>query len=173
MNKSAELMDALKAKIGITSDYALAKKLGVNRARISAYRQGNEKPDFYICVKAGIFLNLDPVKIAAEIELEKEKNEERRGFWRDFLSQSTPAILIMLVSLCITFFGSVPSAEANNGGDSITAHYTKYEILSALLLIMPSDYLLPCNRLAISVLPLSIAQLQAVAPFSFLMPALA
>lgn len=133
MNKSAELMDALKAKIGIESDYALAKKLGVNQARISAYRHGKEKPDFYICVKAGIFLNLDPVKIAAEIELEKEKNEERRGFWRDFLSQSTPVTLIMLVSLCITFCGSVPSAEANNDGANVTAHYTKYGFLHKIL----------------------------------------
>lgn len=125
MNKSAELMDALKAKIGITSDYALAKKLGVNQARISAYRHGKEKPDFYICVKAGIFLNLDPVKIAAEIELEKEKNEERRGFWRDFLSHSTPAVLVMLVSLYIIFLESVPDANANEIGHSIKAHYTK------------------------------------------------
>lgn len=129
MNKSAELMDALKAKIGIDSDYALAKKLGVNQARISAYRHGKEKPDFYICVKAGIFLNLDPVKIAAEIELEKEKNEERRGFWRDFLSHSTPAVLVMLVSLCITFLESVPDANANEIGHSIRAHYTKHPLL--------------------------------------------
>lgn len=125
MNKSAELMDALKAKMGITSDYALAKKLGLRTARISAYRHGKEKPDFYICVKAGIFLNLDPVKIAAEIELEKEKNEERRGFWRDFLSQSTPVMSIMLVSLCITFLGTGTEANANEIGHSIKAHYTK------------------------------------------------
>lgn len=125
MNKSAELMDALKEKIGITSDYALAKKLGVNQARISAYRHGKEKADFYICVKAGIFLNLDPAKIAAEIELEKEKNEERRGFWRDFLSHSTPAALVMLASLCITFSETGPAGETSTGAGNVTTHYTK------------------------------------------------
>lgn len=171
MNKSAELMDAIKAKIGIESDYALAKKLSVKTQRISAYRAGKEKPDFYICVKAGILLNLDPVKIAAEIELEKEKNEERRGFWRDFLSQSTPVTLIMLVSLCITFCGNVQQAEASIGAANKAISITKLPIIRSNK--YHQHYLLPCNRLAISVLPLSIAQLQAVAPFSFLMPALA
>lgn len=132
MNKSAELMDALKAKIGITSDYALAKKLGVNQARISAYRHGKEKPDFYICLKAGIFLNIDPVRIQAEIELEKEKNEDRVLFLRDFLSRSTPAVLVMLVSLCITFLGNVKQAEASNGAASKAVCITKSPIIRTL-----------------------------------------
>ncbi len=132
MNKSAELMDALKAKIGVSSDYALAKKLGVNQARISAYRHGKEKPDFYICVKAGIFLNLDPARIAAEIELEKEKNEEKRGFWRDFLSHSTPVALVMLASLCITFLGNAQQANASTGAANEPTQITKSPIIRSI-----------------------------------------
>lgn len=132
MNRASELMDELKEKLELKSDYALAKYLEIRQARISAYRANREKPDFYICVKAGTILNKDPVRIQIELELEKEKNEARRVFWNDFLSRSTAAVLVMTLSFCITFLEDVSDAEANNNGDNIISHYTKDMILHKL-----------------------------------------
>lgn len=50
MENVKSLLDAVKAAKGVTSDYALAKAMNVNKARISAYYAGKEAPNEFICL---------------------------------------------------------------------------------------------------------------------------
>ena len=40
--------------------------------------------DDFACIMVGRVLGIDPMEIIAACQEEREKNEERRGFWRDF-----------------------------------------------------------------------------------------
>lgn len=88
MSKTIELLDAVKAREGITSNYALAKFLEINEARIGEYYRDIAKPDDYAITRIALALGLEPMHVLAEIRAESEKNEKKREFWRNFLMRA-------------------------------------------------------------------------------------
>lgn len=78
----AKVIDEAKAKLGVESDYALAKETGILKQRISAYRNGSETPDAYACARLAEILGIDPFELLAQVEAATEKNEARRTYWR-------------------------------------------------------------------------------------------
>lgn len=107
-----ELLEQSKTKLGITSDYALAKELELNSGWISDYRNGKRHPTPYALVKIALLLDLDPLALIAEAEAQTEKNPVRKGFWQNF-ARRVGAAAGVLALCCIAAFGSV---SANNGG---------------------------------------------------------
>lgn len=78
----AKVIDETKAKLGVESDYALAKQLGIPNPRISEYRSGKARPDAYACARFAEALGVDPFELLAQVEAATEKNEARRTYWR-------------------------------------------------------------------------------------------
>lgn len=77
-----KVIDEAKERLGVESDYALAKKLEINQARISQYRKGKESLDAYACARLAEVLKMDPFELLAQVEAETEKNETRRTYWK-------------------------------------------------------------------------------------------
>lgn len=77
-----ELLDRVKVKLGVDTDYKLAKKLDIPDARISEYRNGKRVPNNYAIAKFAKVLEVDPWTLVREIEAQTEKNPARREFWR-------------------------------------------------------------------------------------------
>ncbi|WP_416242524.1 helix-turn-helix domain-containing protein [Azospira sp. APE16] len=111
----AEIIDKAKEATGARSYYDLAHKLEVSEQAISSYRKGERTPDFYACTKLAISLGMDPAQLMAEFELQKEKNEKKRAFYRDFLQRAKRAAVITLVCGCIGFYWS--GLAASGGPD--------------------------------------------------------
>lgn len=78
----AKVIDDTKAKLGVESDYALAKKLEIPNPRISEYRSGKARPDAYACARLAEILGIDPFELLAQVEAATEKNEARRTYWK-------------------------------------------------------------------------------------------
>lgn len=114
MSKAKELLLECKIKLGVKSDYKLAKAIEINPARVSAYMSGKEQPDTFAAVRMALILNRDPAEIIAEIEIEKEKNEKKRQFWRDFLQHAKQAARRGMLALLFT--ASLLAAQANPEG---------------------------------------------------------
>lgn len=112
MSKAKELLLECKVKLGVKSDYALAKALDLNRGRVSEYMAEKEKPNAYACVRMALILKRDPIEIIAEIEAETAKNEGQKTFWRDFLQHAKQAAQRgMLALLCgLTLLGGMTPA---------------------------------------------------------------
>ena len=79
MKKLNELLDDAKTVTG--SDYATAKRMGVTRAAISGYRNGRSRPDAYAVFKLAEVLNLNERDVFIALNVEGEKNEDKRRFW--------------------------------------------------------------------------------------------
>lgn len=82
--KARERLLECKVRLGIKSDYALAKALGINRGTLSGYMNGTRIPDAYTDVKMAEILKVHPMLLLAEFEAETEKNAERKAFWVNF-----------------------------------------------------------------------------------------
>lgn len=77
-------LDAIKAQHGFTSDYALAKALGVPQAQVIHYRKGRRAFDAMMAVKVAELLGVEPINVIASAEHERARTDERKQFWRRF-----------------------------------------------------------------------------------------
>lgn len=95
----AKVIDEAKAKLGVESDYALAKETGILKQRISAYRNGSQTPDTYACAKLAEILGIDPFKLLAQVEAATEKNEARRNYWRALSQKVGAGVTVCFLAL--------------------------------------------------------------------------
>lgn len=109
--KPSAYLDAVKAQLNIESDYALAKRLEIGRARIVEMRNGARPVPLDIAFKVAIALQLDPAQVVADLEEQREKNEKRRDFWRSFLSRAPMLIAVLACTLALNFSATCGSVE--------------------------------------------------------------
>ena len=76
-----EYMAACKERLGITSDYALAKKLGLSQTGISNYRTGRSRMDDDVALRVAEILGIDPIVVIAHANAERAKTPEQRARW--------------------------------------------------------------------------------------------
>jgi transcriptional regulator with XRE-family HTH domain len=115
--RTSELLKDCKIKLKISSDYALAKELGINSGRISDYMSGKRTPNAYAAVKIAECLGLDPLALIAEFEELTAKNATERGFWADFRARAKlPLKGFIMALLCIVTLWTGLDLTKNHGG---------------------------------------------------------
>lgn len=87
MQTTNEYLDAVKAKTGAASDYALAKILNVTHSRISNYRTGYSKMDDYLALQVAQILEIEPFIVMASIHAERAKTEPEKNAWKAALEK--------------------------------------------------------------------------------------
>ncbi|MFL9711436.1 helix-turn-helix domain-containing protein [Methylobacillus sp. Pita1] len=101
--RQIEYFDECKKKLGITSNYALAKALDLSESRVSDYYKGRHTPDNYACFKIAETLEIDPAVVIAEISAENEKNEKKREFFKVFRGACGKAAAGIILVLGLSF----------------------------------------------------------------------
>lgn len=114
--KPAEYLDAVKARLSVTSDYELAKRLGMKTGHLCMVRNSERPMPLDVAFKIAITLELDPAEVVADLESQREKNEERRAFWRGFISHAQRAAAVVLCMLALHCSGIYAGAAAPLGG---------------------------------------------------------
>lgn len=89
-----EYLDAVKAKTGLTTDYQLAKLLELEPSNITMYRKGRRVMDPYIATRVAEILEVPPMLVIAQSQLEREKDETKRAYWRKFAAAVTAAVAV-------------------------------------------------------------------------------
>jgi transcriptional regulator with XRE-family HTH domain len=69
--KTADYIRAIKEKHGYTSDYAVAKALGVTRQQISQWVNGKNVPSPLIACRIAYILSEQPAAVVADLERER------------------------------------------------------------------------------------------------------
>lgn len=87
-----------KEKLGLKSDYALAKWLGITVGAVSHYQTGKRVIDDYTAARIAEALGVDPMEVIATANAEREKDEGRRDYWRKIFQKAT------LTSTLLIFF---------------------------------------------------------------------
>lgn len=102
MRSTTEILDAIKRRNSIASDYALAKLLGRSRAGISSYRVGRSGMDNLTAFKAAELLGESPAKIIAIVEAERARTPEKRKKWEQIARIAVMAWAFLLAPLLAT-----------------------------------------------------------------------
>lgn len=93
--KTSDYIAVAKQRNGIQSDYALAKLLGTGSTTVASWNVGRSVPDTRFAVKLAELAAVDPLKVLAEIEIERAERkgaEDAASFWRDYLCRITETV---------------------------------------------------------------------------------
>lgn len=116
MSTTTELLDRLKAAQGISSDYALAKLLGISKQGISHYRTKSGQLDtsgvFRIAELLGMS-HAETLAALASIEAERAKDEQTRATWQARLKR-LGGIAATVTVAALGIGASAPADAAQN-----------------------------------------------------------
>ncbi|WP_341921868.1 hypothetical protein [Polaromonas sp. YR568] len=83
MKSVNQLLDAIKKKHGLASDYKLSLFTGIREQSLSNYRHGRTFPDAAACLKIAELLDLDAGLLIVEMEARRTKDEPTRQVWQN------------------------------------------------------------------------------------------
>jgi plasmid maintenance system antidote protein VapI len=83
MRTTNEYLDDIKKKLAITSDYALAKALGVSKQTVSRWSQGKGHFDDEIAVRVASILGLHPGIVILDTHHARAKTPAEATVWME------------------------------------------------------------------------------------------
>jgi len=122
-----QYLDALKAATGITSDYGLAKSLGVTRQAVSNWRNGRECPAPLQCFAIAEAIKIAPSIVIADMERERAERRgqaDQAGAWKAWLDKlgAVSASFAAAVILSAGFTPTNANADNTLRSDTSTEH---------------------------------------------------
>lgn len=84
MNTIMEMLDEIKTRYLLGSDYALAKKIGVRKQTVQKWYLG-QIPDIYGAARIAELLGKDPLKVIAQVEQLRSSDNEKSDFWGKYM----------------------------------------------------------------------------------------
>lgn len=130
MHTTVELIDAAKAKLGVETDYRLAKVLGWRPSVVSNYRVGRSTLANTQAVQLARVLEIDAAYVLACANYERETDAEPRAAWLEIAGQvrksreqiarllRRAAAAMVAVGIGFSSLGAVPGHQP---GASVTA----------------------------------------------------
>jgi transcriptional regulator with XRE-family HTH domain len=90
--KTVQYLDAVKRRLGISSDYALAQALDLTKQSISQLRGGAAVMSPTTAARVAAILEIDPLRVIADAELERGSDAQ---LWRR-LRDAAAAVLVAI-----------------------------------------------------------------------------
>jgi transcriptional regulator with XRE-family HTH domain len=84
---TVEYLRAVKARCGITSDYALAARLGVTRSAVSKMQQGAVSFSDDVALTVAELLGVEPIAVIAAANAERAKTIEQKARWEALMEK--------------------------------------------------------------------------------------
>lgn len=78
-----EYLDAAKSRLGIESDYALAKVMKMRASTISNYRSGRSQMDDDIAARVAQILGMHPGLVMLDMHRERAKTPAEQSIWQE------------------------------------------------------------------------------------------
>jgi transcriptional regulator with XRE-family HTH domain len=89
-------LQAVKEKRGITSDYALAKALGISHSAICGYRAGTSRINDDVALSIAEILQIHPLQVIAAANAERAKTPEQAARWSGVMEKFSASFLNLL-----------------------------------------------------------------------------
>lgn len=127
MKTTLEYLDAVKAKFGIESDYALAPRIGVTRAAISKYRNKKDHMGDETAIRVAALLELDTALVLAAVHVERARSDTERAAWLE-LFERLGGLAVSLVK---------PAKKKPKRGKSAGGDFEAHPLMQILHPFMP------------------------------------
>ena len=108
MREIDRLLDNIKTREGLRSDYKLALFLQIPESTIASYRHGRSLPDERACQKLGAALGEDGDVLAARMYADRSRNDESRAIWTRIADRLASAAVAIFAASAITLIATNP-----------------------------------------------------------------
>jgi hypothetical protein len=122
---TGEYLDAAKAALGLSSDYALAKRLDISKSTLAGIRRGVRAMPLILIIKLAITLERDPLLMVAELQLLAARNPGQVAFWRSFTWRAVMEA-VMACTRVFGCFGSFGSGPKPAGGPMVFSRFVYF-----------------------------------------------
>jgi len=85
--KTPSYLNAAKKKLGITSDYALAARLGLTRSAISQLQAGRSGMSDETGIKIAEILEINPAQVMLDLAMERARTPETQAIWSGLMNK--------------------------------------------------------------------------------------
>lgn len=92
-----EYLQAVKTRLDITSDYALAARLGITRSAVSKLQQGGVSFSDDVALTIADILNVHPLQVIAAANAERAKTPEQRARWSGVMEKFSLSFNLLLL----------------------------------------------------------------------------
>lgn len=127
MKNAADFLDALRVKHNLTSDYQLAKFLGMKTQQLSRYRGGSSTFDDTTSAKIAESLGIDPGFVAACMSAQRARTDDARRMWEKVAKKVAAGAAIafaLALAYAVAPDSLIQGAEASQFVN--TQYYVKY-----------------------------------------------
>ncbi len=132
--KTSDYLDAIKARHGKTSDYAIAKLLKTTTGKISDWRAGRTLPGPLACFKIAELIGEQPAGVIADIEAERAEKaakvddaDEWKAMARKFGGKAAGILLAAVVGAgAMGGSGSAQAARSQCDSNFVSNCCTSY-----------------------------------------------
>lgn len=81
MQSTQQLLDGIRAELGLATKYALAKRLGVSQATVRNWYDGATHPDDTLCMVLAELMDFDPACVLALVHANRQKYSRASLLW--------------------------------------------------------------------------------------------
>ncbi|MBF3470658.1 DUF3693 domain-containing protein [Burkholderia pseudomallei] len=113
MKTTVEYLDAIKVRLDLPSDYAVAKALGLTRAAVSKQRLGHSVFDDTTALRVAEILGVDPMEVISAANAERARDEETRRLWERAWGKVTGATAAVVIAAGIGLSAAPSTAKAS------------------------------------------------------------
>lgn len=118
MKTAANYLDDLRKHLGLPSDYAVSKALGLTRAAVSKYRNGIGSFDDSTAIKVASLLEIDPLEVIAAAAYERCNDASTKKVWASIWGKATGAIALSLSVAVVGALAVAPEMSRAHGSDN-------------------------------------------------------
>lgn len=112
MKTTIDFLNAVKAAKNLTSDYQLAKFLGLTQSSISLSMSGRTYLGDESAIKVAEALKIDPAQVIASVHYERAKKEEEKAVWRGILERLGGVAAALFIGVAL--FQFVPETSTDH-----------------------------------------------------------
>lgn len=123
-----ELLDAIRERHNLPSDYAAAALLNITRQQASKYRHGKEAMGDEVAQRAAALLGLDPAVVVVQMHAQRAADPELRKLWTGMAERLERAgVAAALLAFGVTFTGGPDAgAMASQPAPASVSHHGFY-----------------------------------------------
>lgn len=126
--KTVDYLAAVKQKLNLSTDYKLAKALGVPSNLVSKYQSGKNIPGPLTCFKIAEILGDQPAAVIADLELEraeKTAKDQDADEWKGLIKKLGGAAMSILLAAGLGGFSNADAHLQHSQNDANNTHRIK------------------------------------------------
>lgn len=110
IDNSSDLIDLIRSRFSLTSDYQVAKMLDISIARVSNYRRGISNPDDSLILQVETLLKYPAGSLLFEMQAARTKCPDAAKIFHQTAQKIAAGVLCFMLVFPAFFDGTLPSS---------------------------------------------------------------